>query len=622
MALAAVSSSSATITTIIKSNLKNFKAINGRIKPTAAAATTAADADESNKFIHLYSIVKALRPGVSISGSEIWRNAARNSAYPLPELVECTVGDGRQKTKTIRFQDLSKALFVAFPDHEELKLIVDEPEILEALIEVIYLKHHPSNNITEEEARNAVNKLVSDFKEKQQKEDALVAALELPELALSSNVKTKKLCIRVAISHVDGLTPLGSIHDFLSWLQVDKDEKHHDWEHWLHEALEKDKEIIDQALPILGDSDRSSVATKIIMIEYHKFKGIQTPMGNVDAFRRIVRLCVKKSKLADDIVDDALRLWTEKLAKDCPGLSPDARDFLRGTKRRSHDDEDSESSEKKRLKVLLDEYKEHHELALTQKHNQDLINVRQQFDYQRDLIVQHYERAALAERQRFSDEAFLVNLQQNQEELLAKQKSQFNEFLQVSFCGWMRQSLDGYFSTNQQGFFQTLKNVIQGAKQRKKSSHNALLYPHNQRASDREMIFSLTLLSVALELMPELTPRVYDQVKNAYGKRAKVLRTFLHSQGARSSTAEKPLLWTNVPNGGQQYVYLTSEKDILVRAWTGTHFGTMVPRARSCVEMARARLDELMASGLPLGEWTSDSCSLLIPDLSSGPADE
>lgn len=150
--------------------------------------------------------------------------------------------------------------------------------------------------------------------------------------------------------------------------------------------------------------------------------------------------------------------------------------------------------------------------------------------------------------------------------------------MKLSFCGWMQQSLEGYFSTNQNGFFQTLKNVIQGAKQRKKATHNALLYPADQRATDRDMVFQLTLLSVALELMPELTPRVYDHVKNAYGKRA--------------------LMWTNVPNGGQQYVYLNSERDILIRAWTDTHFGRT-------------------ASGLPLGEWTSDTCTLLLPDLSS-----
>lgn len=122
--------------------------------------------------------------------------------------------------------------------------------------------------------------------------------------------------------------------------------------------------------------------------------------------------------------------------------------------------------------------------------------------------------------------------------------------------------------------------------------------------------------------MPELTPRVYDSVRNAFGKRAKVLRVFHESSNNNRARNEKPLLWTNIPNGGQQYVYLDSEEDILLRAWAGTHFGTSQPRASSCADMARARLVTMIAAGEPLGEWTSDTCTLLLPDLSVGTADE
>jgi hypothetical protein len=193
--------------------------------------------------------------------------------------------------------------------------------------------------------------------------------------------------------------------------------------------------------------------------------------------------------------------------------------------------------------------------------------------------------------------------------------------LPLMLCGAVNQCLTGFFSTAGGEFFQTMKNVIQGAKQRKKTSHNAEHYPANQRATDFNMIQQRTLLSVAVKSMPELTPRVYDSVKNAFGKRAKVLRVFLHETHQRPEH-EKPLLWTNTPNGGQQYVYLDSEEDIILRAWTGTHFGTTTPRASSCADMARARLVTMIAAGEPLGEWTSDTCTLLLPDLNVGTADE
>ena len=51
----------------------------------------------------------------------------------------------------------------------------------------------------------------------------------------------RPLNCRVSIA-ADGVTPLGSVHDFLKWLQVDKDGKHHDWDNWLCESLKDEVE--------------------------------------------------------------------------------------------------------------------------------------------------------------------------------------------------------------------------------------------------------------------------------------------------------------------------------------------------------------------------------------------
>jgi hypothetical protein len=194
--------------------------------------------------------------------------------------------------------------------------------------------------------------------------------------------------------------------------------------------------------------------------------------------------------------------------------------------------------------------------------------------------------------------------------------------------------LEGFFRTNN-GFFGHLMTFIQGSKQKRKKTHNAENFPAEQRVSDQTANTELTtLLHVAMSEMPDLTPKVYEHVKNAFGKRCKCLRVFVHSLSARRPLAmlpngssppnvpdylvEKPLHWTNVVNGGQQYVYLRSEEDLIRRAWNETVFGTTRRRPKSCAEMAREKLEAPKAAQLPLGEWTSDVATLHTVDVFSG----
>jgi len=386
---------------------------------------------------------------------------------------------------------------------------------------------------------------------------------------------------RVCLALCDGETPLGSAHDILKWIDVDKDGQHSDWNHWL-------KEKVSHLIADLQDHENP------LIVEYHRFNGILTPMVNVAACRLMIRLCVNKSKVANAIADEAMKLWTNKMSND-ERLPEAARAFLRGTTRSATT---SNNLTEEQVAIVI-------------------RNEMQQFITTTTAAMsrneEHVERLQATTMKSMESMASMAS---RQEQILSALQT-----IKLSFCSWIRQSLDGYFST-QLGFFDTLKSVIQGSKQRKKTSHNAALYPADQRATDFEMVSQLTLLKVAVEQMPTLTPRVYESVKNAYGKRAKCLRMFLLQEQHQTSEQKKPLLWTNTPNGGQQYVYLECEKDILIRAWSGTHFGRTTPRASSCAEMARNRLDELNAGGLPLGEWTSDTCTLLLPDLSSGRADE
>jgi len=198
-------------------------------------------------------------------------------------------------------------------------------------------------------------------------------------------------------------------------------------------------------------------------------------------------------------------------------------------------------------------------------------------------------------------EAMQLLLLEKMEAIAAAQQGQMTT-LKLFMAGVVRQGLEGFFPSKA-GFFQNLRGFFQGTKRRCRMPSRD--YPAAQQATDRDMILQKTLLSFALEQMPSLTPAVYDAVKNAFAKRAKALRVFL--------AVERPLLWTNVANGGRQYVYLTSELHILQLAWTGTHFGWSAPRAASCETMAQTKLRSLLASNAPLGEWTSSTCDLEYP---------
>lgn len=527
--------------------------------------------DKTTAVLPIYKVLEILKPDLQGGGRTIWGNAKQvvYSQYPEPPVITgVKVESGRgQATVGIDFKDFADAMLFVFKENA-----VIDTEIADVLKK--YFMQCGSSEKYVDDLKVRLDEL-----QKHQKD--LLATLEI-----AAQFGNGPLKCRVCLAS-DGQTPLGSVHDLLKWLDVDKDGKHHDWDDWLKEKLYGvSRDIGDPHTPFL--------------IEYHRFgDGRETPMVNVVALRAMIRLCVNKSKIADQVADDALKLWTEKMAAN-EHLPEVARDFLRGTKR-SHDEEESSSSKRLRIELTQTEHAiatmvEESQLALVTKF-EEMRN--QQFVLSEGIAA---NRVALAK------------IEESQSTMMMKLGN-----LPLQIAGIVNGSLNGFFATGNK-FFQYLGDFIQGKKQRKKRSHNARLYPDDQRATDRDMIFQLNLLRVALELSPDLTPRVYDFVKNAYGKRAKCLRTFMHAENMRRSPQEKPLMWTNVPNGGQQYVYLESEKDILRRAWTGVVFGRTRRRAQSCQDMAAAKRRALVAAGTPLGEWTSDTCTLL-PDL-SGRADE
>ncbi len=259
------------------------------------------------KLLALYAIIKALRPHTKNSGAVLWRDAKRAAARDnvAPQTREAKIDGKGRATQGIEPKDLTQALRFVIPV-DELRVIVKSEPILEALRSLVLKSIDGRINVV-------VDDMVRTVLGDEQEEQKMVQTLQLPELVLGAGPLECRVCKSFDDNHA-----LGSIHDYLSWLQVDKDGHHSDWDHWLRDELEKS---LDEQGPA-DLRDPSHVVS--FVLEHHKFKGIETPMGNIKIFERLTRLCVGKSKIADGIADAALTLYTKNLANDYPEL----KDFL------------------------------------------------------------------------------------------------------------------------------------------------------------------------------------------------------------------------------------------------------------------------------------------------------
>jgi hypothetical protein len=273
--------------------------------------TTPPAAPNTKPAVPCSEVLKAMRPHLSAPASKILANAKRGTP-DFPPTFE-VLG---KKSQWCRTWNLTKVLVLAIP-HDELRKCLADLKIVEALS---CLMTKTTSNGSPTDANTSIKKLVSDVEKKHQQKEKLLCLVQIPEVVPGAGL----LQCRVHIAS-DGVTALGSVHDFLKWLVVDKDGKHNDWNKWLRHALEK--EILHYAqVP-------SHNLTSQPFLESYQFDGILTPMGNVGVFQVIVRLCIRKSKVASDIVDKAISLWAKRLgalftrglaAQVPPKESPDA----------------------------------------------------------------------------------------------------------------------------------------------------------------------------------------------------------------------------------------------------------------------------------------------------------
>jgi hypothetical protein len=265
-------------------------------------------------LLPLHSIIEALRFMTPTKGKDLWGYATRKMVGldAIPPTYPVKVSG--KHTNGLRPCDLTKALTLAIPE-EELYDLMAEADIIQALKDLVIKSHQIAMSSTGEE-ESSVDELVAALEKKRNKDVNLLLEVQLPELIAGAG----PLICRVCRAN-DGVTLLGSVHDFLKWLQVDKDGKHSDWNSWLFEALARDMQNH------LAPSRDDFAGEPQPVLEHYEFKGKKTPMGNVGAFRILTRLCCHKSPVASSVVDEALKQWTKKLTGS-PGLPEAARGFL------------------------------------------------------------------------------------------------------------------------------------------------------------------------------------------------------------------------------------------------------------------------------------------------------
>ena len=114
-------------------------------------------------------------------------------------------------------------------------------------------------------------------------------------------------------------------HDFLRWIGLDRDGHRSDWNHWLYREVCKGIEAYTRRANLRGDCTlRCLCVLRFVILPGER---VETPVANVLVYRVITRLCVGKSKIADELASCARR----KARASSSGMHPSAERCAEGT---------------------------------------------------------------------------------------------------------------------------------------------------------------------------------------------------------------------------------------------------------------------------------------------------
>ena len=231
--------------------------------------------------VGLYSLVAAVLPEAS-SGAVAWRDTVnRNERLSetdrnvVPITYTGKVEGNRQQTHVVPFEHAPSVVRFVLKDPMDF---FGDNEAHEALIQLA--GHVATETVTAE--LNAA-----------EEQRAETRACLLPALIDQGSVS-----MQLRTSVLDGQL-LGSVHDFIAWLGLDRN---HAWYDWLEEAFKIQMSLRSESDFSGPPSQSQCVVLKHIVLPRDR---CQTPMTNYAGFCLILRLCAGRSAISDAMIDEA-----------------------------------------------------------------------------------------------------------------------------------------------------------------------------------------------------------------------------------------------------------------------------------------------------------------------------
>ena len=234
------------------------------------------------------SLAEAIR-GSSTSGLDTWKNVMRRDCVlPVPETTKYALEQSSQQADVFEACDVPLAIHKLLGAKEALVWFLNQDFL--AAIRALVTRCSSLDFSKLDDVIAAVEAVLRD-------REAQMAAFQVPALreeAASASMRLHK---------TEEGRVLISVHDELKWLGLDDDGKHNEWTNWLRASLEA----------YLEKGSSSSAC-----LQYIKLPGERnpTPMGDVMCFRRVIYLCINKSKLAGELAQKALEVYARHIVGD------------------------------------------------------------------------------------------------------------------------------------------------------------------------------------------------------------------------------------------------------------------------------------------------------------------
>jgi hypothetical protein len=319
-------------------------------------------------------------------------------------------------------------------------------------------------------------------------------------------------------------------------------------------------------------------------LEYHKLEGErnQTPMYDQGCSRKVIHLCIGKSKLAGELAEKALdiatRFWVGDERLDAERMAnaatapKEVKEFVLG------------SEEAERQAMRQDVRLWDREVSVLKRFYEERDNEWRVAMLSRDVEI---KASVLGLNERWSQ--VMADVQATCASLPFRLGEKINNVIMAAVMN------------PSSHLVKSLRLAIKRPAIR--STHSARQFPANQKATQVEILGLLIPSFTAAHIaFPEITYDVWKSLRGGFGKAIKEERQRRHALGeGAEGYIDRPLLWSFVgegtaEGGGQRYVYLREHEAMLREVWISPRsFGQGSRRRVESFDAKARRLAEARA---------------------------